>query len=316
MDLIRRKNQSNRFKRYFTFYSLFGQNLCSPKKLRKPRAISCIPSILSLLVIVSCEVFLCCKRYEGIKSEFVSVLYSLMMMNMFPSLVAAVESFRMPKGTQQFIRIFNAVIEYLETRTPTKIAWKRIKRQISWRFRIVLGCYVISFVFRLIFISPTYGRWHEFWYTILWFFRTTTILHIIFYVDLLNVILSSVTSSVEIQRKLLSEQLNFRSKKVIQIVNQGKYHHFQVWECFQVINKYFGKILIASTIDSTYTVTNTGYCVFFLWMEGQDILIIFRKYTALPIDFRSIYFHFFFFFFLQNLLGTYSIYRISRTRFI
>lgn len=291
MDPTKRQIQSNRFKRYFSFYSLFGQNLYSTKKLRKQRALSYIPSILSLCVIVSCEAFLSCKRYGGVKSEHVSVLYSLMMMNMFPSLVAAVESFRMPKGTRQFVRIFNAVIENLETRTTTKIAWKKFKRQISWRFSIVLGCYVISFVFRLVFPSPTYGRWYELWYTILWFFRTTTILHIIFYVDLLNILLSSVASSVEIQRKLSSGQFNFRPKNVIPIVNRIKFHHFQIWECFQVINKYFGNILIASTIDSTYTVTNTGYCVFFLWMEGHDILIIFRKYSLNQFNFIS--FHFF-----------------------
>lgn len=261
-----------RFKRYFLFFSLFGQNIFRPENV-----FSYIPSILSLVLIILCKFRLTAKEFKDIDFEHKFVLYSLVVLNMLPILIAVLESFRMPKGTQYFMKIFDTIIEYLETKTSTKINWTKFQRRIALRFKMIFFCYIITALFRLSFRTPMHGRRYELWSTALRFYRTTTLLHIMFYVDLLNFLLSSVTSSVKAPTEALQEKQCFESKDVIKILKLVKLHHFQVWECFQVINEYFGRIFVAITLDSVYTILNTGYWTFYLWMSGQSTFVLLRK---------------------------------------
>lgn len=278
-------DKPHRIKRYFLFFCLFGQNVYLPENCPKIRFLSYISSIFSLFLIVLCQFRLGATKFKSIESEHTFILFALWVFNMIPSVVAAIESFRMPKKTQYLMEIFGNVTRFVEMRSLMKIDWKKFQNQMSLRFKVIFFCCIVSIFFRLIFRSPFYGRRSELLCIVLWFYRAATLLHVIFYIDLLNFLFSLVTSVVETQRKVLREKIFPEPDEVTKIVNVLKCHHFQVWECYRVINQIFGRIFIAVTLDSVCTITNTGYWAFYLWIQGQNVFILFRKYFLHLIHF-------------------------------
>lgn len=262
------------FKRHFLFFFLCGQNTCLPRE----RIFSCVPTIFSLFVIITSEIRLTAKRFKNLEMEQGFILHCLLLCNMFPSFVAAIESFRMPNGIQIFLQTFRMIVEYLEDRTPTKINWTNVQKRINFKFIKAYLCYFVVVFFRLVIKSPVFGRRYELWSSFLWFYRSATILHAVFYIDLLRFLISSMAHSVESQRKALKKKRSFELNELIEIVNIVKYHHYQVGECLKIINDYFGPIFVAIAIDSIFTLTNTGYWFFHHWMKDTTVFVLFRKY--------------------------------------
>lgn len=262
------------FKRHFLFFFLCGQNSCLPRE----RFFSYVPTIFSLFIIFLSEIRLTEKRFKNLEMEQGFILHCLLLCNMFPSLIAAIESFRMPNGIQYFLQSFRMIIEYLETRTPTKINWKNVQKRISLKFKKAYLCYFVVIFFRLVIKSPVFGRRYEMWSSFLWFYRSATILHAVFYVDLLRFLISSVSHGIESQRKALKKKDSVELNELIDIVKTVKYHHYQVCECLQVINDHFGRIFVAIAVDSIFTLTNTGYWFFHHWVKETTVYVLFRKY--------------------------------------
>lgn len=278
MKSTRQIDEMYQFKRYFQFFFLSGQNTIIPASDK--RVSSYIPTIVSLIVILLCEIRLAAKNFSGIEAEHAVMLHSLVILNMFPCLVAALESLRLSKGTQYFIEIFDIVIRRLEKRTSAKIAWKNVRKQTLSKIIVITVCCFLTTCFRFASRSPLNGRRFEIWATFLLFYKTASVLHITFYVDFLTFLISSVTSSVEVQRQVLRKKVFFDLKKVIYIMKLAKLQHLEIWECNREINRHFGTITIAIMIDSMFTITVSVYFGFFFWINDESFTVTIRKYSV------------------------------------
>lgn len=277
MEPTVRTNKLYQFKRYFQFFFLFGQDI---KNMPNKRILSYIPAIVSLILVVFSESRLIAKDFSGIEAEHGIMLHSLMIVNMLPSLVAAVEIFRMSKGTQYFAKIFNIIIDGLKSKKSVKIEWKNVQKKIWSKILIIIVWYFLVIFFRFASRSPLYGRRYEIWSSILLFYRTASVFHTIFYVELITFLITTVTSDVEAQRQILAKKVFFDLKCVICIMKVVKLQHFQIWHCCQAINEHFGIIIIAIMIDSLFTVTVYGYFAFFFWDNDENLIVTIRKYYA------------------------------------
>lgn len=267
------------FKRYFQFFFLFGQNTSQPNKnVPSKRIFSYMPTIFAMIFIIFCEQRLLLKVFGRIGRENKIMLHTMMMVNMLPGLISTIESFRIQKGTKKFVQIFNMVTERLKYCTSAKIVWKNVENQMRRKIIIIIVWCIFSVFFRLMWRSPLYGRRYEIWSLFLMFYRTASVFHIIFYVDLVKLLIASVSCSVEAQRQILRKKVFLDLKKVINIMKLAKLQHLQIWDCCQVINQYFPIIAITILIDSMYTMTIYGYFTFYFWRNDENLVVTMRKY--------------------------------------
>lgn len=281
MDFIHRLNALNRFKRYFLFFFLIGQNVCFTKGPKFNRILSWIPSIFTIFLIIFSENYQSAKKFKEIERDHGVILQTLVWSNLLPSLFATIESFRMPYGTQCFDNLFSLIINQLETKTKLKISWQILHKQIFQRFKIICICLCVTILFRITFHSPLHGQRYEIMSLIVWFYKTMTLFHTMFYVELLNFLFSSITSRIDLTKiqhtSVWNIELCLGISEVINILNTLKFYHFQVWKCYQIINKHFGYIIIAITIDTAYTLANSSYWAFYYWMHGHNYLVYLQK---------------------------------------
>lgn len=281
MKSSRDLNRFCRFRRYFICFHLFGLNACHPRNFAKQRIIYYFPSIVALFLLIYCEHFLTAKRFKRTENENGMILHSIMLINMTPSVCASIESFRMPNGTRNLKQIYSDVINYIEKLMSVRIAWDNFHREIYSKFKLVLICFSVTVFFRLWLRSPLYGRVYELSSAILWLYRTMTVLHSIFYVDLLTLLISSISLTVKVHRKIIAKRKSPKKiDEITDILRNVKHQHMKLWECGQIINEYFGWTLLIVVIDSAFTVTNDGYWLFLsVTLYGRNIFFHLRKYA-------------------------------------
>lgn len=275
----------HRFKRHFFCFFILGQNACHPTNVTRKRFIHYLPSIFTLLLVLHSEYTLMTKRFKRVEKNHRVFLHSIMLINMMPSLIAAIESFRMPNGTIYLIKTFSAIIKYIEEKTLTKIDWELFHKKICLKHKRVLLCYFVTVFFRLWLRSPLYGRVYELSSAILWFYRIISVLHSVFYIDLLTLLMSSVSLAIRAQAKAIRHRVCSKSLcDVINILNDVKYQHFKLWQCAGMLNKYFGWILVIDFMDSAFSITYDGYSLFFsISVYGKNIFLHLRNYISFVV---------------------------------
>lgn len=269
----------NRFRGYFFFFFLFGQNRAQRKSVSIKGILSFMPTVVLLVLIVICEIRLSTKTFKGIAAEHNIMLHSVMLLNMLPCVVAAFESFRMPHGTKYLKKIINIIVERQESRKFRKVVWKNVEAGIWKKYILILICCYSASLFRLVSSqSPLFGRFVDIWSFVVLSYKTASLFHIIFYVDLLAFLISSVAANLEAERQLLRKRLFFSFKEVVDIMKTVKVQHFQLCDCCQVVTKHFGTITIAIMIDAMFTVAVYGYFTFFYWFNNERLTVTIRKY--------------------------------------
>lgn len=270
----------NRFKQYFLWFSILGQNSSYPLAMQRKRFINYIPSIVTLIIVICSEHMLILKEFKRVERNQGVFLHSAMLINMMPSLSAVFESFRIPKGTAYLVKSFSTVIEYVEEKTLAKIDWEQFQKQIWFKNKWILIFYFITVFFRLWLRSPIYGRVYETSSAILGFFRIISVLHLVFYIDLLTFLHSTISSVVYAHAKAIRYRLSLKSlNQIINILNDVKYQHFKLWQCTQIFNKYFGWIIVIDVVDSAFSITYDGYWLFFsISIYGKNLFLHLRNY--------------------------------------
>lgn len=282
MNYSRGLNQLRKFRRYFICFFLFGQNACHPMNITRNRIIFYFPSVIALYLIIHCEHTLTAKRFMRTERDNEVILHSIMLINMVPSLIASIESFRLPNGTRNLLRIYSDIINYIEKLTEMKIAWEKFQREIYSKIKLVLIFFFITVFIRLWLRSPLYGRIYELSSAIMWFYRSMAVLHSVFYIDLFTLLFSSIGSSLNVHRKIILKKQSVKNLNgITDILRNVKCQHLKLWECGRLINEYFGWILSVIVVDSAFTVTNDGYWLFLsITLYGRNIFLHLRKYIV------------------------------------
>lgn len=293
-------NQLYKFKWYFFYFLLFGQNTCIPIVMmsKKTRLILCLPSIVAFIVIFNSEYELTFKRFEAADIFSGMILHTIMLFNMFPSLSAALESFRMPKGTIPLLKTYTTIISYIEKKSLSCFDWNKYNDEIWSKTKLILITYFLMAFYRMSVESPLYGRLYEFSTAMLWFYRSISVIHFVFYIDLLTLQMSTIVFAVRAQAKAIRMTVSLKNlNELIQILKHVKILHFKLWQCSQIFNEYFGWVLVVVLIDSTFTMSVSGYIFFVSFTNhGENLFQPMRKYILyikLLLEHECYYFLFF-----------------------
>lgn len=272
------QNPFHKFKWYFICFFIFAQNTCIPIAKEKKRFIGYVPSIVALILLFYTEYTLTSRRFS--RAEFSGmILHTIMLLNMMPSVSAVVESFRMPKATRLLLKTYSAIIIYVEKQMQSKPNWAKFHADVWRKSKIIIGFYLVTVTFRSWFRSPSYGRLYEFSSAIMWFYRIMAVIHLVFFIDLLSLQISTISFAVRAHAKAIRMQVALKSlKELIHILGHVKFLHFKVYQCGQILNKNFGWILTFVAIDSAFTMTITCYWTFENLMVHDNLLQIMRKY--------------------------------------
>lgn len=276
MSIVLTVDTMNQFKRHILLHFLSGQNQL-PFKTKNPFAY--IPSIIALILTVFCSVKILTKKFKLLDFNDALVLHFTMSVHILPISVATIECFRMKNGSWQLLKTFARMMNRLESRLAIKVDWSCLRKQmICNAIGVAFSSFFLIF-YRLVFRSTFYGHWFEFWTSIPLVYRIASMLHIMFYVDLVTFGMSSMVVGLDTLRKkrILTNNMISHPNEIRNIVNFVKLHHLQIWQCCQVINKYFGFIFIAIILDSVVTITNAAYWAFVYWMRGESFIITMRN---------------------------------------
>lgn len=274
---VRSNTLYQKFKWHFLLFFLFGQNTRLPNGVPCKPLIFLIPTIVAILLIAISAFGLSMEKFENLDNGHGLMVHFLILVPIFPGLSAVMQSVRISNGTHVFINIFNSLVESLEKQTFTQIAWGKFRKQITFKITIIVIWHLYSVFFRLVWMSPFYGRRFEILASLVLLYKMAATYHTVFYVDLLSLLSSAIVQSVTKQRQNIQKKRSWQANEIINFMLLVKTQHMQLWEGIQVLNKHFGLIAVAIMIETMFTTTSNGYWSFFYWIRGEKWLVIARK---------------------------------------
>lgn len=269
---------NQKFKWHFLLFFLFGQNARLRDNIPCKRLVFLIPTIVAIFFIVISAFGLCTEKFENLDIRHGFMVHFLILVPIIPGLSAVMQSVRMSKGTQAFANIINSLVEILEKQTFTQIAWEKFRKRITFKITLIVTWHLFSAFFRLVWMSPFYGRRFEIFASLILLYRMAAVYHMVFYVDLLTLLSSTIVQSVTKHRQNIQKKKSWQTNEIINFMLIVKTQHMQLWECIQVLNKHFGLIAVAIMIEAMFTTTSNGYWSFFYWTRGEKWLVVTRKY--------------------------------------
>lgn len=272
----------HQFKCHFLLFFLFGQSIWLPNCIPCKRIVSLIPSIFSIFSIIYCSIGLALKKYETFFNTHVLFVQLQMLVNMLPGIFGAVQCIRLARKARHFnaplkILSFDKIIETLEKQTPIKVPWNCFQTRFTRKSKIIVVFYSLMFILKFL-LRPLNGQSLRIKSAFSMLYRTATVYHTVFYVDLFNLLSSSVNDSVKAHRQVLLEKNTIEVNDYIDVLYLIKIQHLQLWHCRQIIIKHFGYVIIVTMIDSTYTITASAFWAYHYLMSGFDWIAVTRKY--------------------------------------
>lgn len=272
--------------RVLKIFYLFGQSpaYIQLKTFHPNKFVTHILTILFLILFLILLPIIAMFQHDSSNSysltnHFVNLLFLFTIF--LCSIVVCVTALCLPNHMQSLAIKFEFIIHYLAEQLQIYFKLKQFIQIYYFK------CALIFFSWLLVIIIKTkiatniipiklFTAW-----SFLLLMKTITVMHILFFIDLLHCSYKALNSHCEsISCGILVKTAYSTNITYVSVLRHYKYMHFKLWACGNIINQYFGWILLILFVISCLEVTYALYWVFVYTAEGQRLRTI-RKYFVL-----------------------------------
>lgn len=258
----------------FVWFYLFGLSSFIPFKRSRDKVfliISIIPKVLYAIVIVIFTInYLNLNRWKTFKTQ-TGTVYLFTIAKILPDILTIWLQLRRPYAMQtiseMFVNCFQLLHHQLKIKADSKNFSKKFHKKIILNLFIQLTLGVIKAIMR----PPSYTLYKLIFLTCSNLYHIFIVLNITLFIDLMQYFLFTINANMNYVVRNRRADRN----RLIKIVDSIKLLHLSLWKISNLINSYFGVILVVILIHNFTFLTFEIYCTI-LYMETIEQI---RKLT-------------------------------------
>lgn len=265
----------------FIWFYLFGQTAFIPSKRNRdkfPLIISIVPkAFLAFVVVNSATNYVKCYGLQPLNSRTAPRFYLFTIVKILPHMFSIGLQLRKPFASKfickMFANSFQSLNDQLKIKTDLKIFLKKFHKKIILNVFISLAFGVIKF------LIPTHDSIELLiFFTFPNMYRIFIVLHITLFVDLIQFFLFTINTNINYAVRNRNGKL-----RLIGIVDSVKKLHLSLWNISNLINSYFGLILVVVLLHDFTFATLEIYWTFLVMENIEHVreLKFIRNYSLL-----------------------------------
>lgn len=257
------------FKYFYGLFYIFGQAPYYPFHDRgtiKAKVLMFLPFAVLVANAHFCSVVFILTEYKRKEKCVGTVIYVLKFIGFSPSFVVIYMNLIRPFDLWSVNDKIFAICDLLRTKLQTKFPLNVFTFVFCRDFFLCLTVTIITY-FSRISVSAIYHSKTECIIFVMQIYKTMAIFHVLFYLNIFKLIMSSVNYALEkrgigrinLKQVILNAENQSLHRNSTVCLQQTGYIYLKLWEVIQIFNEHFGLSFIAVTLELVVSATTAIY---------------------------------------------------------
>lgn len=280
------------FQRYFVVFYLLGQNLIvmhpnyQKKNSLKYQFIVYFPTaffltlffILTPVIVIQQQTF---QLFNSNSDAFMNYVFILMgnLLNaiIFVQIITATD------GLYNLIDKLNLLLKYLHERLKLNVSLRDFANAYVKKVFLLFSIIFLTIVVKSFISSRRSTQLHQWCQLTFIAYKNLVIVHLMFYIDLMHFLYKMYNNYMDVMcYDILTNVMHSNGNHYLSVLKHCKYVHYKMWKIVNMINNYFGWILLLIIVVNFIDICYATYWIFIYKdaLQKRTPHVILRKFDS------------------------------------